>query len=142
MSEYSINNAGRTTQADALNTAFGGGTVEIRQGTSPGAGTAATGTLGVTITLPATPWTESNGVLTLSGDWSGVAVADLATGAKYARFKSSDESIVMDVSVTATGNGGLLIISNEIAEVDDDQIVDGNTVIVSACTITIPADNS
>jgi hypothetical protein len=123
-----LNNALRTDFATVLNTDFGGGTLEIRTGSSPGAGSAATGTLLASITLPATPFSISNGVATKTGTWSTTAAASGTAG--YVRVKDSGGTKIMDLTVGTSG-----------AEVnlDNTNIATGQTVAVSSGTITFPA---
>src|ERR1043165_5396967 len=86
-------------QVDSLGgTFYGGGELKIYTGSQPAtADTAPTGTLLVTITLPATPWAAGSSaipsVANKSGTWSGVAVAngdlDGADSPGWFRIKTS-----------------------------------------------------
>lgn len=120
-------------QADSLGSTFyGGGNLKIYSGSQPAtADTAASGVLIVTITLPATPFAAaSSGVIAKSGTWSGVAGATDTAG--WFRIQTSANAHPLDGAITATGGGGEL-------ELDDITITSGQTVVISAFTITQPS---
>lgn len=127
-----INTAARNRQADSVGDDFNSGTLEIYTGSQPAsADDAASGTLLVTINLPADAMAASaSGVAAKSGTWSGVAVADGDAG--WFRIINSGATRNYDGAVTGTGGGGEI-------ELDDISIVTGQTVLISAFTITQPA---
>ena len=124
------NVAFRNSLADYMNTIFASGSIEIRTGAQPALGSdAASGTLLATITLPATPFgAAASGVISKAGTWSDTC--DDTGTAGWARFKSSDGLKTFDVSV-AESAADLII--------DDDAIVTGGNVTVTAFTYTFPA---
>ena len=117
------NTAIRNALATAYGDLFASGTIEIR--------TATGAALLATISLPASPFgAPASGVISKSGTWSVVATGSGI--ARIARFISSDTLKVADVSITEAGGGGELIIDNE-------DILLGGTVTVTAYTYTVPA---
>lgn len=119
-------------ESDAFGAFFNGGTLKIYTGSQPADPNAvASGTLLCTITLPNPAFgAASAGSISKSGTWSAVA-GDTGT-AGYVRMASSDTLKTLDITVTESGAGGDAII-------DDDAIVNGNTVTVTSCTVTMPA---
>lgn len=82
-----------------------GSVLELRTGEKPGAENAATGTLLVSITSPATPWSAAaSGQKTKNGTWSDTASATGVIG--YYRFRNAADTRREDGSVTVTGGGG------------------------------------
>ena len=124
---YRKNTDTRNAQIKALGDLFNGGRLQIRTGSQPSSpNNAATGTLLVEINLPNPAFgNPSNGSVTKAGTWSAVAVAGGTAG--WARFISADNQKTMDCSVAETG-GDLTI--------DDENIVSGAVVTVTACTLT------
>lgn len=98
--------------ADNLFDSFNGGTLEIRTGSQPSTGdTSATGSLLVSVALPNPAFTAaSNGSKSKTGTWSGTGIA--AGNAGWCRFKSSDNSLNLDGTVTGIGGGGELELDN------------------------------
>jgi len=89
-------------QATSLSTLCNSGIIRIYDGTQPAtADTAASGTLGVTLTLNATAFgAPSSGLLTANAITGGVAVASITP--TWARILKSDTTtVVMDVSAGA-----------------------------------------
>lgn len=119
-------------ESDAFGVFFNGGTLKIYTGSQPvDPNSAASGTLLCTITIPTPAFgAASAGSISKAGTWSAVA-SDTGT-AGYARMASSDTLKTLDITVTESGAGGDAII-------DDDAIVNGNTVTVTSCTVTMPA---
>lgn len=115
--------------ANAFGALFGSGTLKIYSGGQPATGNdAAAGTLLATINLPASPFgAAAAGVISKSGTWAAVAVADGTAG--WARFTSNDTAKSFDCTVAEAG-GDLTI--------DDDAIVTGGNVVVTAFTYTVP----
>ncbi len=105
------------------------GTMKIYTGSQPSsANDAATGTLLVTITLPASPFTSpSGGSMSKNGTWSGTASATGVAG--WARIEGSGGDS-FDVDVSESGGGGEAII-------DDENISTGGAVTVTAFTYTM-----
>jgi len=101
-----------------------GSLLQVRSGGVPGAENAATGTLLVEITLPATPWAAASGASKAkSGVWSAVAVG-AGTAAHY-RLKNAGDTRRIEGTVTATAGGG-------DCEIDNTIIAIGQTITVSA----------
>jgi len=120
----------RNAQADALGDFFDGGTVEIYTGAQPAsANDAVSGTLLCTINIPTPAFgAASGGAIAKAGTWSASA-SDTGT-AGYARIKSADGTKRFDVTV---GEAGTDMIIN------DDAILTGGVVTVTALTLTTPA---
>ena len=126
-------------QADSLGgTFYGGGELKIYSGSQPAtADTAPTGTLIVTITLPATPFAAASNaapsVAAKQGVWSGAAVASVDLGGAgspgWFRIKTSGGADPIDGVVGAVGSGAQL-------ELDVLNITSGQTVNVNSGTMT------
>jgi hypothetical protein len=126
-----LNDAARNRQADSIGDDFNNATLKIYTGTQPAAGGVATGTLLVTITLPADAMgASSSGVASKAGTWS--AVAGNTGTAGWFRIESSAGSRWYDGEVTATGGGGEI-------ELTSTSIVSGQTVTITSFTVTQPA---
>lgn len=126
-----LNDAARNRQVDSIGDDFNSATLKIYTGTQPSAGGAATGTLLVTITLPADAMAASSGgTAAKSGTWSGTA-GDTGT-AGWFRIESSAGSRFYDGAVTATGGGGEI-------ELTSTSIVSGQTVTITSFSVTQPA---
>lgn len=123
------NEALRTKQADDFADLWDGGTIQIRTGGQPAdPDSAASGTLLATITLPTPAFGAAVvGVVSKSGTWQGNAVATNTAG--WARFINAAATMSFDVTVAEAG-GDLTI--------DDDAIVSGGIVTVTAFTLTVP----
>lgn len=119
----------RNSLADSFGGLFASGFLEIRTGSSPGADNAATGTLLASVALPASPFTAAaSDQITKNGTWSDSSAASTGT-AGHARLKSADGTMVVDLTVTATGGGGEL-------QLDSTSIVATGPVTITAVTIT------
>lgn len=82
-----------------------GSVLELRTGDKPGAENAATGTLLVSITSPATPWNAAaSGQKTKNGTWSSTASATGVIG--HYRFRNAADTRREEGTVTVTGGGG------------------------------------
>jgi hypothetical protein len=126
-----LNDAARNRQVDSVGDDFNNATLKIYTGTQPAAGAAATGTLLVTITLPADAMgAASAGVAAKSGTWSGTAGATGTAG--WFRIESSAGSRWYDGAVTATGGGGEI-------ELTSTSITSGQTVTITSFSVTQPA---
>lgn len=126
-----LNDAARNRQVDSIGDDFNNGTLKIYTGSQPAAGGAASGTLLVTITLPADAMAAgSGGVASKSGTWSGTA-GDTGT-AGWFRIESSAGSRWYDGAVTATGGGGEI-------ELTSTSITSGQTVTITSFSVTQPA---
>ena len=79
----------KNTILDGFDTAFNSGTLEIRTGSAPGAGNAATGTVLATITLPS-DWmaAASGGTKALSGTWQDTSADATGTAAHFRVYDS------------------------------------------------------
>lgn len=118
----------KNTILDGFDSAFNSGTLEIRTGSAPGAGNAATGTVLATITLPADAFAAaSGGTKAKSGTWQD-ASAD-ATGTA-AHWRMTGGSNIVEGTVTATGGGGDM-------ELDSTSITSGQTVTITAFTFSV-----
>lgn len=105
-----LNDAARNRAADSVGDDFNSATLEIRTGTQPAAGGAATGTLLVSMTLPADAMgAASTGIATKLGTWSGTAGNTGSAG--WFRVISSAGGRWYDGAVTATGGGGEIELS-------------------------------
>ena len=103
--------------------------LELRSGSPPGAENAATGTLLVSITLPATPWAAaSGGSKAKSGTWQNTAAA-AGTIAHY-RLKNAGDTEREEGTVTLTSGGGDM-------EVDNTSVQIGQQVTVTTFTRTL-----
>jgi hypothetical protein len=117
--------------------AFDSGVLEIRTGAAPGPDAAPTGTLLVSITLPADAFAAATGKhVAKAGTWSNTAAA--AGTAAHFRMKTSGDgggSSTTDKriegTVTATGGGG-------DATVDNTNIASGQTVTVNSFQLNFP----
>jgi hypothetical protein len=126
-----LNDAARNRQVDSVGDDFNNATLKIYTGTQPAAGAAATGTLLVTITLPADAMgAASAGVAAKSGTWSGTVGATGTAG--WFRIESSAGSRWYDGAVTATGGGGEI-------ELTSTSITSGQTVTITSFSVTQPA---
>lgn len=107
-----LNNALANILLDLYDTHFPAGSVlELRSGAPPGAESAASGTLLVSITLPATPWgAAAAGSKAKNGVWSDVGVAAGVIG--YYRLRNAADTRREEGTVTATGGGGDATVDN------------------------------
>jgi hypothetical protein len=127
-----LNDAARNRQVDSVGDDFNNATLKMYTGAQPAAGAAASGTLLVTITLPADAMAAAAaGVAVKSGTWSGTAVATGTAG--WFRVESSSGSRWYDGAITATGAGGDI-------ELTSTSITSGQTVSVATFSITQPAE--
>jgi hypothetical protein len=115
--------------ASAFGALFASGTLQIRTGAQPAtANDAAAGSLLATINLPSSPFgSPASGVVSKANTWSAVATG---TGvAAHARFISSDGLKTFDCSIAESGAD---------LDIDDEDVVLGGNVVVSAFTYTVP----
>jgi hypothetical protein len=116
-----LNTASRDELASALGGLFNSGTLEIR--TSGGT------TLLGTITLPNPAFgAPSTGVVSKSGTWT--ATASASGVARVGRFISSDTNKTMEVTIAESAAEMII---------DDENVVSGGTITITAFTITQPA---
>lgn len=127
----SARNAALDAVVDLIDAGSGAGTMQIRTGTPPGVGNAATGTLLATVTFADPAFgSASSGSASLT-DPAGVTA--VATGtAGYVRILDSNANAVLEGTVTATGGGGDVTLSTV-------SIVSGATVDITGGTLTMPA---
>lgn len=94
----------KNTTLDGLDTTFNNGTFEIRTGAPVGAQNPATGTLLVSITLPADAFAAASGGTKASqGTWQDLVANASGTAGNFRMIGGSN---VMEGTVTATGGGG------------------------------------
>lgn len=107
-----LNNALANALLDRYDTHFPASSLlQLRTGAPPGAENAASGTLLVEITTPATPWNAAaSGAKTKNGTWSGTGVA--AGNIGYYRLKNAADTLREEGTVTATGGGGDATVDN------------------------------
>jgi hypothetical protein len=114
---------------DGIDTVFNSGTLEIRTGSPPGAGTAATGTVLVTIALPADAFAAaSSGTKAKAGTWQDLS-ADASGTAGHFRLVNAAGTRVLEGTVTQTGAGGDMTLDNT-------NIAVGQQVTVSSFTLS------
>lgn len=117
----------KNTLLDGIDATFNSGTLQIRSGTAPGAGNAATGTVLATITLPADAFAAaSGGTKAAQGTWQDAA-ADATGTAGYWRMIGGAN--ILEGTVTATGGGGELTL-------DSINITAGQQVTITSFTLT------
>lgn len=123
-------NAALSAVIAAIDAGSGPGTIQIRTGSSPGPGSAATGTLLATVTLIDPSFGSVSGGSASLAD--PAAVTAVATGtAGYCRVLDSTGAVVMDGTVTATGGGGDLTLAST-------SISSGQSVDITGGTLTQP----
>lgn len=126
-----LSDSARNRQADSIGDDFNDATLKIYTGTQPAAGAAATGTLLVTITLPADAMAASSaGVAAKSGTWSGTAGNTGTAG--WFRIESSAGARLYDGAVTATAGGGEI-------ELASTSITSAQVITITSFTVTQPA---
>lgn len=126
-----LSDSARNRQADSIGDDFNNATLKIYTGSQPAAGGAATGTLLVTITLPADAMAAASaGVAAKSGTWSGTPGNTGTAG--WFRVESSAGARLYDGAVTATGGGGEI-------ELASTSVTSGVPVTITSFTITQPA---
>lgn len=109
----------------------GPGTIEIRTGSKPGVGAAATGTLLVTVTCGDPAFATPSGGSSSVSDPASVAAVGTGT-AGWCRVKDSNGTTVIDGTVTATGGGGDITLANT-------SVASGQTVDITGGSILMPA---
>jgi hypothetical protein len=105
--------------------------MKIRTGAAPAnCGTADSGTVLATITLPA-DWMNaaSSGQKTKLGTWEDTSADNTGTAAHFRIYKSDGTTCQLQGSVTATGGGGDLTLDNTSIAAAQDVIVTGFTLI-------------
>jgi hypothetical protein len=122
--------AARTALGDALITYAGSGAIlKIFSGTQPATGGSETTKL-AQLTFTGNIGTCASGVITVTQPPSDTS-ADATGTASWARITKSDgTTVVMDMTVTATGGGGQLTL-------DSTSVTVGGTVAVTGGTITV-----
>lgn len=115
---------------DAYVAAFPAGSVlTIRTGSPAGVANAAGGTVLATVTLPATPFTNGTGQVTLNGTWQDAAADATGVAAHYRLVNGTD---IEEGTVTATGGGGDLTLDNT-------SLATGQQFTITSWTRTMPA---
>lgn len=126
-----LNDAARNRSADSMGDDFNNATLEIYTGSQPAAGGAPTGTLLVTMTLPADAMSAAAaGIAAKSGTWSGTAGATGTAG--WFRITSSAGARWYDGAITGTGGGGEI-------ELSTTSITTGQVVAITSFDLTQPA---
>lgn len=132
-----IGTSAATAAVDAVSALLNAGTVEIRTGSQPASvGTAATGTLLGTLTLSATAFgaaTTANPSVATANAITGDTSADASGTAGWFRaYRSAGNgsTAIIDGSITASGGGGDMIISNV-------NVVAGGTLDITEWTISL-----
>jgi hypothetical protein len=111
---------------DGIDSVFNSGTLQIRTGSPPGAGNTATGTLLAEITLPADAFAAaSSRTKAKSGTWEDLSINN---GGTAAHFRMIGGSNILEGTVTGTGGGGDMEVSNTT-------FVAGGTFTVTAFTL-------
>jgi len=126
-----LSTTARNGMLDAIETATGASALlRIRTGAPPANCAAArTGTILVSITLPADWWAAaSSGQKTKSGTWSGSA-SNTGTAAHFEVMDSGGTTCHIQGTVTITGGGGDMTLDNT-------SIATSQTVTISAFTFT------
>lgn len=129
MSKFA-NTAIKNFLTDQFAAQFNSGTLNIYTGAQPANGdTAASGTLLVSITLPATAFSASAaGTAATSGTWQGTAVASGTAG--WFRMSNTGGTRNIDGNVTASGGGGDMTLDN--ISINTGQVVTINTFNLTA----------
>lgn len=123
-------NAACNAVVDLIDAGSAAGYLQIRTGSSPGIGSAATGTLLATLTFSDPAFgNAATGVATASAITSDTS-ADADGTAGYARVFDSDNVAIMDLTVGTSGAD---------LNLDSTSIVTGGTVSVTSMTVTMPA---
>lgn len=108
---------------------WNGGKVEIYSGGQPAdPDDAPTGTLICTINLPTPAFSVVGPTVSKTGVWSGVAGASATAG--WARVYNAAEDQWFDITVAEAGAD---------LTIDDEDILIGGTVVVTAFSYTVPA---
>jgi hypothetical protein len=126
-----LNNAARSVFANALD-AWNGGELRLLDSSQ---------NVLAEITLPATAWgAASAGVKEKSGTWQGVGTAAAGAGTQCtAALLVSSGGAQITLTASAAGGSGEVQISNNIPDTNDDIIIEGNAVVVTAATYTHPS---
>lgn len=104
--------AANTLLDSGLDSAFNSGTLTIRTGSAPGAGSTATGTVLATVTLPADAFAAaSSRTKAKSGTWEDTSADASGTAA---HFRIVGGSNIIEGTVTATGGGGDMTVDNVV----------------------------
>lgn len=116
----------RNRYRDAWVAAFPAGTfLRLYTGAPSGVGNAPSGTLLVEITLPASPWTSTNGQVAKNGTWSAAASAS-GIAQSYRLINGTD----IEEGNVGEGSGDLSL--------DNTDIATGQTVTVNTFTRIMP----
>lgn len=104
----------RNAMLDAIETAIGTGAIlKIRTGAPPGIGSADSGTVLATLTLPS-DWmaAASGGSKAKSGTWEDASADDTGEAGHYRIYASDGTTQHLEGTVTATGGGGDMEVQN------------------------------
>lgn len=126
---YDLNTQALTDSLAFLSTTFPAGAIlEVRTGSAPGQANAATGTLLISYTLPATPWgTASGGARALAAALTGTATGTGTAG--WFRLKNTADTARLDgvISTVAAATGDL--------QFDNTSITTGQTVAINTFSV-------
>lgn len=128
MALIDLSDAAVNAMLDAL-PSMNSGTLEIRTGSVPGIGNAASGTLLATLTLNATAFAAASSRSRSANSIADVTAAALGT-AGYGRVKTSGGTAVFDIKAggswifTASSSSGLLLTTNVAHSLADDTAVE------------------
>ena len=121
-------NAALTAIIGAIDGGSAAGKIQIRTGASPGANNTASGTLLATVTLIDPSFGAVSGASATLADPAAVTAAASGTAA-HCRVLDSDNNVIMDGTVTATGGGGDLTLASTA-------ISSGQSVDITGGTLT------
>lgn len=124
----SFTNGASNAMVDALTDLVDGGTIEVRTGSAPGAGNAATGTLLVTFTLPTPSFGSASAKVATLGSVSAATAAATGT-AGYFRAKTSGGTAVFEGTVGTSGAD---------LNLSSTSITSGGSVSITSGTLTGP----
>lgn len=110
----SLSTAVRNAMLDSIESTIGAGAVlKIRTGAAPGIGSADSGTVLATLTLPS-DWmaAASGGSKAKAGTWEDTSADATGEAAHYRIYASDGTTQHIEGSVTATGGGGDMEVDN------------------------------
>ena len=131
-----FNTITKNTMLDSIDATFNDGTLEIRTGAPPGPAAAPTGTLLVSIALPADLWAAaSNAVKPLNAALATTAAVGAGIAGHFRIKATGDTGAVsttqhrIEGTITATGGGGDITLDNT-------SIAVGQNVTISTLSLT------
>ncbi|AHG92117.1 hypothetical protein J421_4650 (plasmid) [Gemmatirosa kalamazoonensis] len=131
-----FNTVTKNTMLDSIDATFNGGTLEIRTGAPPGPGAVPSGTLLVSITLPADLWAAASGAVKALNAALATTAAVAAGTAGHFRIKATGDTGAavgtqhrIEGTITLTAGGGDI-------ELDNTSITVGQNVTISTLNLT------